>query len=83
MNTYPECERMQIVAPESRAIGEFIDWLNYEKHIILATRSDEEDTGDIQMVHYSMEKLLAEYYDIDLNKVEKERQQMLEEIRQK
>jgi len=32
-------------------------------------------------VYTSMEKLLAQYFDIDLNKVEKERRQMLEELR--
>lgn len=32
-------------------------------------------------VHDPIEKTLAEYFDIDLNKLEKEKRQMLEEIR--
>lgn len=32
-------------------------------------------------IHMPFEKLLAQYFDIDMNKVEKERQQILEDIR--
>ncbi len=79
---YPECEKMQGVKDKSQAIGEFLEWLNYEKHIILATAGDEENSGDLSMIHYSSEELLAEFFEIDLKKVEKEKQQILKEIRQ-
>jgi len=37
--------------------------------------------GDYQPLHFSTENLLAEYYGIDLKKVDAEKDQMLEEFR--
>lgn len=74
MSKYPECDKMKEVSEKSQAIGEFIEWLGYEKNIYLM----HEDETPVRM---SMEVMLAEFYNIDLKKVEQERQQMLDEIR--
>lgn len=39
--------------------------------------------GEIIPFHYNMEKLLAEFYDIDLNRVEDERRAVLEALRKR
>jgi len=39
--------------------------------------------GELSYWHYSTEKLLAKYFEIDLDKVEFERRAMLEELRKK
>lgn len=72
-----ECEKLRLAAPDSQKLGEFLDWLREEKDFRLC-----EDIGDRNHVVYSpvsvrLEDLLAEYFKIDLNKVEKERQGLL------
>ena len=74
---YPECEKMKKVHTESEAIGSFLDWLS-EKGVWLACQEDE----DIEKPFpYQTEELLAEFFDIDLKKVEREKRHMLEGCR--
>lgn len=77
---YPECEKMSQVRPQSQAIGEFLEWLRYEKGWVLATVPEEYEFTLVE-ASYSIEGLLAEFFGIDLDKVETERRQMLDEIR--
>lgn len=77
---YPECEKMSKVRPQSQAIGEFLEWLQYEKGWSLATVPEYYDHTLVE-VSFSIESLLAEYFGIDLDKVETERRQMLDRIR--
>lgn len=77
MGYYPECEKMIKVKEESQNIGEFIDWL-YTRYMHIAFYDEE---GNLHPALISTEKLLAEYFNIDLDKVEKEKRQMLEELR--
>lgn len=85
----PECGRLLEVRETSQAIGRFLDWLTEEKKIVLAKRAgevystkelfDECIRGD-DLVHIAVfpEKLLAEYFKIDLKKVEEERRGLLD-----
>ncbi len=75
----PECDKLTKVAPESQKIGEFIDWLQNEKKIHLA-HWQEGDREELAYAHESIEKLLAEFFKIDLDKVEKERTALLKWI---
>lgn len=91
----PECERLHEVAPESQKIGEFLEWLKCHKGLMLAkyhTHSDgcyddDDDrvcgyrSDDLEPVHNPTEKLLAEYFKIDLDKVENERRALLDYLR--
>ena len=78
-----ECQRMAKVAPDSQKIGEFLDWLQ-EQGVALCTYTpgtySESDDG-WWLDHVSIERRLAKYFDIDLNKVEDERRALLEHIR--
>jgi hypothetical protein len=88
-NKYPECEKFQAVREQANQIGEFIDFLRYEKKYTLAKwykledeDDDEEEIEQKLMPEFpDMEKLLAEYFDIDLKKLEEEKRVMLEECR--
>lgn len=90
----PECERLHAVVEKSNAIGEFLDWMQ-EQGIFLAIphRHDigcEGDDGfpicglnrdEFQLHLEPKEKMLARFFDIDLNKVERERRALLEALR--
>ena len=78
--TYPEHEKLQKVQGNSQAIGEFIDWLRYEKHIYLAESSG--PNGGLYHQHVSDQDLLAEFYRIDRKALEEEKRAMLRTIRE-
>jgi hypothetical protein len=91
----PECEKMRAVKEKSQAIGEFLEWLNAEKGVHLAqyhehTRAcldiDAHLVCGVSEQHmllwnYNIERLLAEFFDIDLNTVEEEKQALLDDLR--
>ena len=83
---YPECEKLAKVSKESQVVGEFLEWLQNEKEIALAKWAQVEGSvfsnSNLFLVHDSTESLLAEFFEIDMNKVEEERQQILKELRE-
>lgn len=89
---YPEHEKLQAVKDKSQAIGEFIEWLQSTKHYVIAqwqqidpdTEPGEAEAEDQMLFRasFSIETLLAEYFKIDLGKLEQEKQAMLESLRQ-
>jgi len=72
----PECEKLKAVSARSQEIGEFIDWL-HEKGFRLAKYHGQE----LRSVYTDPEQLLAEFFKINLKKVEKERSQLLAWLR--
>lgn len=70
-----ECERLRLVCDKSQVIGEFLDW-------VLEAKDAELCAANFPL-RISHEKLLAEYFDIDLKKVEKERIALMAWIRKK
>lgn len=79
-NVYEEHEKMKLIKNESQILGEFLSWLKDERepNIILC----EYDTYDqCSECRKNIEQILAEYFKIDLNKIEKEKQQMIEGLR--
>jgi len=74
---YPEHEKMMKVKEESQAIGDFIDWLSWHKRVHLAKWENDR----FSPFHYDIERLIAEYYGIDLNVIETEKRAMIEEFR--
>lgn len=89
----PELDKMMEVRETSQAIGEFLDWL-YNSGYRIAQWHDHWDNGlDFDDVEYEeqpagwypvprrIEEWLAEYFEIDLDKVEKERRAILDEFR--
>lgn len=79
----PECAKMAAVKDKSQAIGEFIEWLHDKKGLVIAEWNDSIIGRDELVGAYiGTEQLLAEFFDIDLEKVEQEKRQMLKELRE-
>jgi hypothetical protein len=78
---YPEHEKLNAVKAKSQAIGEFLEWLQHERfqRVTLCLEADDEE--EFYPFHYSTEHLLAEFFKIDLNKIEAEKRAMLETMR--
>lgn len=80
----PELDKMLAVKEKSQAIGEFLEWLDGQE-IMLAewTGSNCDECGKevLMLMVMHREKLLAKYFEIDLNKCEQERQQILADLK--
>lgn len=73
----PELDKMLAVKDQSQTIGEFLDWLTEVKGYVLA----EYDENDRLYPKYSsIETLLAEFFGIDLKKIEEERRAILKSL---
>lgn len=93
-----EIEKVEKVADKSQAIGEFIEWLQGPKGLTICRSITKEEVnqyrednnerpdfsiGDLIPSRQPIEALLAEYFGIDLKKVEEEKLAILNEIREK
>lgn len=76
---YPEHKKVRAVQRESQAINDFMEWLQEEKNIGFAYF--EEGLGDVLLSTPSLMELLEEFFGIDPEKLEAEKQAMLDEIR--
>ena len=74
----PELDKLLEVQDDSHTIGEFLNWLQ-QKHRMSVCEYGGEDP-DWWPTHKTTEQLLAMYFDIDLNEVEKERLAVLEYV---
>jgi hypothetical protein len=87
MKKYPEHDKLKKISDKSQTIGEFIEWLIYEKNVQLCRFESCE--GDAEHARYAeyfplnvpITKLLAEYFGIDEKKIEEEKRASLEELR--
>lgn len=94
---YPEHEKLKKVKDQSQACGDFLEWLQDTKGIVLAKRHEHVEgcepnrlgygvacgmtPGDLEPCPVTVRKLLAEFFSIDEDKLEQEKQDMLERIR--
>jgi len=76
----PECDKMHAVHDQSQAIGEFLEWLEGPKRLVIAGYLNE-DSNNLQPVHINTEKILAEFFNIDLNKADDEKRAVLQWMR--
>ena len=76
LNT-PTLDKIKAVHEESQSIGEFLEWLTQDHWIC----DYDKDAGTFFPTYSGIEQLLAEYFDIDLDQAEKERQALLDELR--
>jgi len=72
---YPELEKMASAKQASHIIGEFMEWIGEQGYVI--AQLDEPSVLDpnpqqLIPVYKSINDLLAQYFDIDLNKVQQE-----------
>jgi hypothetical protein len=79
MSEYPEHDKLHAVKDQSQAIGSFLDWLQNERkpRTVLAIHEWDEWVPTNERI----EALLAEYFEIDLKKLEEEKRAMLDELR--
>jgi len=90
--SYPECDKLNERTQEWDAIYPFMEWL-LEKKIWLAQTitkreyygEDYEDEPMAAMVPIlqSLDNILYEYFDVDPNKLERERRELLSSLRKK
>ena len=90
MNEYPEHNKLDSIKERSQLLGEFLDWA-HEQDLTLCWYDNGDNNPDGEQVfghergwrpcHDNIETLLAKFYNIDLKKLESEKDQMLEEIR--
>ena len=77
----PMLERMREVQEESQICGEFLEWLQ-GKFAMFEKRTSKEDAYYVGSGEYiNIEKILAEFFDIDLAQAEREKRLLLERIR--
>lgn len=86
MTDYPEHDKLKGVKDKSQAIHDFVFTFLSEKGVVLAERqTDENLEGELVdgLYPYSgrLTSLVAEFLEIDENKLEAEKLQMLDEIR--
>jgi len=72
----PECEKMAACREDSQKLGQFIEWLREEWAPAEAERVGG-DWSEIGFNDIHIENTLAQYFEIDLNKVENERRELL------
>jgi hypothetical protein len=73
---YPEHERLKLVKDKSEICGAFLDWLQNERkpQTVLVEYDQSDNYVDCRK---RIEELLAEYFEIDLKKIEKEKVEMI------
>lgn len=83
-NKYTEHEKLKSVQQESQFLGEFLDWMGENGYFICKQEEAENYSNHFITVqqHKSIEQWLSMFLNIDLKKIEVEKQQMLKEIRE-
>jgi hypothetical protein len=84
----PELDKMAQFTDKSQHIGEFLDWLLGERNLMFARWPDEDEESEWSLDSpipecLDINGLLAEYFGVDLVKVENERRSILEYLRGK
>jgi hypothetical protein len=78
---HPEHDKLKRIARESQLCGEFLDWLNTEKHLELCQL--DRDLNAFLPFSRDYRELLAEFFGIDSAKLEAEKLEMLKELRRR
>jgi len=78
----PECDKLLSVTDESEKITNFIDWMIAKTDCRICFRDVYDDGHYYSIGHGEIENMLAKYFDIDLDKVEKERTTLIKWIRE-
>lgn len=78
---YPEHGKLKALDGKNRTIGQFIEWLG-EKGMVICRETYNADNEDLVPINMSIQQLLAKYFDIDVHKLDDEKQAMLDLIRE-
>lgn len=79
MSDYPEHDKLRAVQDQSQAIGDFLEFVAERYHCELGRPQG--SRAEFTPVNLSVTKLLAEYFEIDLHKLEQEKRALLEHQR--
>jgi hypothetical protein len=79
MSDYPEHDKLHEIADASQTIGEFLDYGLGEQGLVLC--DDDGEGGRLWPTSKSIQSILAEHFGIDQDKINAEKEQMLERIR--
>jgi hypothetical protein len=77
---FPEHAKLLASKAEREIVGEFLDWLTGVREIVLCKSTGNWDCPYVP-VNGSFQKLMAEYFKIDMDKVEQETAVMLDRMR--
>lgn len=77
---YPEHFKLARVQEQSQACGEFLEWLN-QQGIELCRHDPESSHGRMFPIFESTTALLADFFEIDLTRLEAEKRAMLDGLR--
>lgn len=80
MSKYPLHDLLHERIEEARTIGNFLDWLD-EQDICLCVPSYDDEDGGYCFDYMSKEARIGAFLGIDPAKLEKEKRQMLDELR--
>ena len=75
---YPELEKLRRVSEESRAISGFMEWAEHKGYRLVRTHEEDGATFEFPV---NVEQAMAEYFEIDMAKVEAERRELLDRLR--
>ena len=84
----PQLDKMLAVRDRSQVIGEFLEWLEGQRYTIGKVHHGRNWAGEIVPGHFvtievsSIERLLADFFGIDLDAVEGEKQAVLAALRE-
>lgn len=79
----PECEKLAKVSEESNKIGDFLNWLSAYDIVLGGWQGDEFVPSDFRLSDSGINKMLAEYFEIDLDKVDNEHRELLKWLQEK
>lgn len=91
MDEEREVDKMLKIKEKAQVAGEFLEWLQSKGYRICTYFKDkeyekdekDEDESGYYPAHINIEQLLADFFGIDLEKVEKEKRKILDDIREK
>lgn len=83
---HPECDKALAVKGECQVIGNFLEWaegqgLEFGKFVPVGRHNDRET--EFVPANQKIDKLLAEYFQIDEAKMEQEKRALLDELRRR
>lgn len=88
--TYPEHDKLTALGERRQEVQEFLDWMLDEKQWELqeyvstydpTNQFSDENDGTYMRIGLSRAQVMADFFGIDLDKIDAEKQQMLDEIR--
>jgi len=78
----PNLDKVQEVSDQSHQIGEFLEWLENNDIVLAQFHRPTQLPADCLMpLNKKIEEILADYFEIDLVQMEKEKCMLLEKLR--